>query len=152
MRRRGLIPSARTLSIEIRDAPPEIAQYLKLPAGESVYQLRRLRFVSNEPVAVVTSYLSRRVFAGLEHIDLENQSLYEIFEQAFNRKLGWAEEIIGAVVATGEDATVLETVPGSALLMVKETAYDIHRVPIEYSVSLLRGDRYTASVLSVRKN
>jgi DNA-binding GntR family transcriptional regulator len=35
--------------------------------------------------------------------------------------------------------------------MIRETTYDSQSVAIEYSVSLLRGDRYTASVISVRK-
>jgi DNA-binding GntR family transcriptional regulator len=47
---------------------------------------------------------------------------------------------------------VLQTSPGSALLLIKETTYDSQNVAIEYSVSLLRGDRYTASVISVRKS
>jgi DNA-binding GntR family transcriptional regulator len=37
------------------------------------------------------------------------------------------------------------------LLSIKETTYDVQRIPIEYSVSLLWADRYTASVISVRK-
>jgi DNA-binding GntR family transcriptional regulator len=50
-----------------------------------------------------------------------------------------------------EEARSLEAQPGSPLLVIKETTYDIQDVPIEYSVSFLRGDRYTASVISVRK-
>jgi len=36
--------------------------------------------------------------------------------------------------------------------VIRETTYDTQNVAIEYSLSLLRGDRYTASVISVRKN
>jgi|SRR5450759_336433 len=103
-------------------------------------------------VAVVTSYLPARIFVGIDQQDLEKQSLYSIFEHTYKRKLQWAEELIGAVVAGEEEATVLQTSPGSALLLIKETTYDSQNVAIEYSVSLLRGDRYTASVISVRKS
>jgi len=41
--------------------------------------------------------------------------------------------------------------PGSPLLHIRETTYDAQQTPIEYSVSLLRGDRYSASVVSIRK-
>ena len=51
-----------------------------------------------------------------------------------------------------EESTVLQTSTGSALLIIKETTYDMQNVAIEYSLSFLRGDRYTASVISVRKN
>lgn len=83
---------------------------------------------------------------------MEKQSLYHVFEQVYKRKLHWAEESIGTTVAEAEDARILETEPGNALLLIKEITYDSQNVPIEYSVSLLRGDRYTARVISVRRN
>jgi DNA-binding GntR family transcriptional regulator len=56
----------------------------------------------------------------------------------------WAEENIGATVATEEDARILDARVGSALLAIRETSYDVQNIPIAYSVSLLRADRYTA--------
>lgn len=151
MRRRGLIPSARVLSMKVIEPELETAQALKLTLDEKVYALRRLRFVNAEPVAVVTSHLPVRIFTGIEKQDLEKQSLYQIFEDVYKRKLRWAEETIGATTAVEQDANVLQTKLGSPLLMIRETTYDVQNIPIEYSVSLLRGDRYTASVISVRK-
>lgn len=152
MRRRGLVPSARLLSLSLEDPDLEAAQALKLSPGEKVYRARRLRFINGEPVAVVTSFLPARIFAGIDKQDLENQSLYAIFERVYKRKLQWAEEIIGAMIAGAEEAEVLETSTGSALLVIRETTYDLQSVAIEYSLSLLRADRYTASVISVRKS
>jgi GntR family transcriptional regulator len=151
MRRRGLVPSAKVLALEVEDPDPETAQALKLAPNEKTYCLRRLRFVNQKPVAVVTSHLPARLFSGIEKQDLARQSLYYVFENVYRRKLHWAEEVIGAVTAGEEEARILQTSPGSALLSIKETTYDVQRIPIEYSVSLLRADRYTASVISVRK-
>lgn len=151
MRRRGLNPSARVLSIGLEDPDLEVAQALKLTPGERIYRAKRLRSVNGEPVAVVTSYLPARIFAGIDKQDLEKQSLYFIFEHSYKRQLQCAEEVIGAVVAREEEAEILQTSVGNALLMIRETTYDSQNVPIEYSLSLLRGDRYTASVISVRK-
>jgi len=137
-------------NIEIDDEL--MAQALKLTPGERVYRARRLRSVNDEPVAVVTSYLPARIFAGIDKQDLEKQSLYSIFEHSYKRKLQWAEEVIGAVVAGEEEAGILQTSVGNALLMIRETTYDAQNVAIEYCLSPLRGDRYTASVISVRKN
>ena len=152
MRRRGLHPSARLLSMGLEDPDLEVAQALKLTAGECVHRIRRLRSVNEEAVAVVTSYLPARIFVGIDKLDLEKQSLYAIFENTYKRTLQWAEEVIGAVIAGEEEAEILETSVGSALLIIKETTYDTQNVAIEYSLSLLRGDRYTASVVSVRKS
>ncbi|MFZ1129790.1 MAG: GntR family transcriptional regulator [Terriglobales bacterium] len=151
MRRRGLNPSAQLLSITLEDPSIEVAQALKLDTGERIYRARRLRSVNGEPVALVTSYLPARIFAGIEKQDLEKQSLYSIFEESYKRKLQWAEELIGAAIAGDEEAAILQASAGSALLVIRETTYDSQNVAIEHSLSLLRGDRYTASVISVRK-
>lgn len=151
MKRRGLVPSARLLNLEIEEPELEVAQALKLTPGERIYKITRLRFVSGEPVALVISYLPARIFAGIDRQDLEKQSLYHIFEHTYRRKLHWAEEVIGAVNAGDEEARVLEAKPGSPLLIIKETTFDDQDVAIEYSVSLLRGDRYTATVVSLRR-
>ena len=151
MRRRGLTPSAKLLSTDLQEPDVEVAQALKLAPGERIYRIRRLRFVNSKPVAIVTSHLPARLFSGIDQQDLEQQSLYHIIEHVYKRKLHWAEEIIGAVTAKEDDAAVLQTVAGTAQLMIKETTYDTQQVPIEYSISLLRADRYTASVISVRK-
>jgi GntR family transcriptional regulator len=152
MRSRGLTPSARLLSMSLEDPDLEVAQALKLTPGERVYRARRLRSVNGEPVAVVTSYLPARIFAGIDKQDLEKQSLYSIFENNYKRRLQWAEEVIGAVIAGAEEAAVLQTPAGSPLLLIRETTYDAQNVAIEYSLSLLRGDRHAASVISVRKH
>ena len=62
------------------------------------------------------------------------------------------EEVIGAMVAGEEESAALQTSAGSALLVIRETSCDTQNVAIEFRFSLLRGDRYTASVISVRKN
>jgi GntR family transcriptional regulator len=152
MRRRGLVPSARVLKVSLEEPDLEVAQALKLNPGERVYRVRRLRCVDDEPVAVVTSHLPARIFAGIDRQDMEKQSLYAIFERVYKRKLQWAEEVIGAMVAGAEEAAELQAPVGTAVLVIRETTYDMQNVAIEYSLSFLRGDRYTASVISVRKN
>ena len=150
MRRRGLTPSAKVLSLKRIAADADTAQALHLSAGEPIFALLRLRYVNNEPVALVTSYLPVAVFPDLDKQDLRT-SLYQLFEKTYRRKLSWAEEEISATTASEEQARSLQTSPGAALLFVRETTYDMRRTPIEHSHSLLRADRYRATVVSVRK-
>jgi GntR family transcriptional regulator len=151
MRRRGLVPAAKLLSFEVQHPDPDTASALSVHPSELVYRMKRLRFVDQEPVAVVTSYLPERIFQGLDKQDLEGQSLYYIFEQIYGRALLRSEQIIGAVNAGHEEAQILQIRVGAALLVIRETAFDVQETPLEYAVSLLRGDRYTASVVSARK-
>ncbi len=151
MRRRGLVPSAKVLSLKRTAADAEIAQALRMNAGDEVFALRRLRYVNNEPVALVTSFLPVALFPDLDQRDLGKSSLYAVFEKVYRRKLNWAEEEIGAITATEEVARILDTTPGKPLLFVRETTYDMRRTAIEHSHSLLRADRYKATVVSIRK-
>jgi len=148
---RGFVPSARVLSIDKMTPDTGVARALGLARDQKVYRLKRLRLIDKKPVAVVTSFLPCHLFPGLEKHDFEAQSLYHVIEKLYGRPLQRADEIIGAASAEAEDAKVLRTAPGQALLVIKETTYDTKHVPIEYSVSLLRGDRYTAAVTSVRQ-
>ncbi len=152
MKRRGLVPAAKVLGLQLQEPDKETVHALKLGPGEQVYAIRRMRSVNGEPVAVVTSYLPARIFAGIEKQDLERQSLYHVIETFYRRRLHWAEEVIGAVTARDEEAEILLTSPGTPLLNIRETTYDVQHTPIEFSVSLLRGDRYTASMISIRKS
>ena len=152
MQRRGLVPSTKLLALGLQYPDPETANALRIGPSEQVYLMERLRFVNHEPVAIVRSYLPERIFPGLGQQDIEGQSLYYIFEHIYGRKLLRSEETIGAVNATHEEAQILQTRLGSALLLIKETAFDIQETALEYAISLLRADRYTASVVSVRKS
>ena len=151
MRRRGLVPSAQLLGMQIVEPEMEVSEALALVPGDRVYRIKRLRYVDSDPVAVVTSYLPATIFPGIDQQDLESQSLYYVIENIYKRRLQRAEEVIGAVNAGQDEANVLQAELGSALLLIKETTYDEENVAIEYSLSLLRADRYTASVVSVRK-
>ncbi|MBS0417201.1 MAG: GntR family transcriptional regulator [Proteobacteria bacterium] len=151
MKRRGLTPSTRVLKLEEMPADAEIAQALGLQPTEAVFTLQRLRYVNGKPVALVTSYLPATLFPDLAQQNLAKVSLYHLFEKSYGRTLSWAEEEIGATAATEEQARKLETSVGSPLLFVRETTYDARRIAIEHSHSWLRGDRYTANVISVRK-
>src|SRR5260370_126796 len=117
----------------------------KLVAGQSYYsegEIARSLGISKMPA---------QIFPEIDSQDLENQSLYDVMENTYERKLQRAEEIIGAIKAGEKDAHLLQTEPDSAFLIIRETTYDEEDVAIEYSVSLLRGDRYTAYEISVRK-
>jgi len=150
MRRRGLVPATKVLSLDVEYPDSETASALSISPSEQVYRVKRLRFVDQEPVAIVTSYLPKRIFSGLDKQDLERNSLYYLFENVYGRKLLRSEQMISAVNAGHEEMQLLQTTLEGALLFVKETAFDTQETALEYAISLLRGDRYTFSVVSLR--
>ena len=151
MRSRGLVPSTKLLDMRLQNADPETAKLLHVATGQQVYRMKRLRFANGEPVAIVTSYLPAKLFPDLDKQDLEGQSLYFIIEHFYKRRLLRGEEVIGAATVGREEAQALQTVVGNAVLHINETTFDIEQTAIEFSISLLRADRYTVSVVSERR-
>lgn len=151
MRSRGLVPSSELIEMRRHSPDADLLAALRLGLGDQVYLLKRLRLANNEPVALVTSYLPAALFPDLESQDLAGQSLYHIIEQTYGISLMRAEEVIGATTVGREEAQALRTVAGSPVLQIKETTYDTEQRAVEFSISLLRGDRYTVSVMSERR-
>lgn len=150
MRRRGLVPSTKLLSFEVQYPSPEVLKALRIRPSEQVYRMKRLRFADEDPVAITTSYIPTQSFQGFNKHDLEGTSLYYIFEHVYGRTLQRSEQLIGAISAGHEEAQLLQTKVGDALLHIKETAFDTQETALEYAISFLRGDRYAASVVSAR--
>src|SRR5579862_364322 len=151
MRSRGLVPSGQLLDLRRQNPDPEVLAALRLGPDEQVYFMKRLRLANNEPVAIVTSYLPVQLFPDLERQDLARESLYQIIEQTYRISLWRAEEVIGATTARREEAQLLQTVAGDPVLHIKETTFDTEQRAVEYSISYLRGDRYTVLVNSERR-
>jgi hypothetical protein len=57
---------------------------------------------------------------------LEKQSLYSIFEQTCKRKLQWAEEPIGAVIAGEEESSSSRNTSSFALALVATNLVSFH--------------------------
>lgn len=149
MKRRGLRPSTRLLSIEVVRGKPEIIKALKIGLQEPVYKIARLRYVNMELVGFERSYLPARTFPQLEKQNL--QSLYSVIEKVYRHKIERAEEEISAVAAGPEEAKALQTSIGTAILMIREVTYDTLHNPLACSTSLFLGDRYITMTFSRRR-
>ncbi len=149
MRRRGLRPSTKVLSIDLVKAPAEIVGVLKIGLHEPVYKVVRLRYVNNELVGFETSHLPARTFPELPKQDL--QSLYAVIEKVYHHKIERAEQKISAVAAGPEEAKALQTKLGTAILMMTEVTYDTLHNPLACSNSLFLGGRFITMTFSRRR-
>jgi GntR family transcriptional regulator len=150
MRRRGLVPSTRLLSITTQIPTPEIAEALRLTKHEKVYEIKRLRFANKDVVGLETVHLPAQAFPHLENHDLERHSLYQTLEGSYGLKLDWSQEVFAAVAAPDEEAKLLRVKPGFPLFCMRRTVYSNDQKPVEHSLSLFRSDRYLAAGKSRR--
>ena len=146
LRKSGITPSSRLLQQRVVQAGTELAEKLNLKAGEDVLHLRRLRFANEVPLAVEDSHVLLSRFPGLDQIDFSDRSLYETLRHRYGTQFGWADETIEALLATKEEAELLNVRRRSSLLCISRTLMAADNTPLEFAISHYRGDRYRASI------
>jgi GntR family transcriptional regulator len=142
MRRQGLAPRSRLLSVGYVPANEELAGRLGLRRGARVLRIERLRTASDEPMAIETTHLPASRFPGLARRLGDSESLYALLDTGYGVQLAVAEETIETVPAPPREAALLETTVGYPMLLLSRHSRDKEGQPVEYVRSFYRGDRY----------
>lgn len=127
--------------LEVVPADEQVAGQLQIEIGAPVTVVERLRFVDEEPWALVIGHLPRDVAPGLVEEDLSSQSLYALLEQKYGVALRHGGRSVEASVASAEMAHSLGVDEGDPVLVLRSTVFDEHDVPVEMFVAYHRGDR-----------
>ncbi|MGH3445297.1 MAG: GntR family transcriptional regulator [Nocardioidaceae bacterium] len=140
MRRANVRPGARVIGAQLVPADPRVSAALDLARGGRVFQVVRVRSANREPLALEETYLAERDFPGLTDHRLGG-SLYSLMRRAYGLVPVTAQEWLEPVVADEQQAKLLETEPGSALMLVTRTACTDSGRPIEHAYDRYRADR-----------
>jgi len=141
MAERGLHVTTRVLEIREMQPPEIVAKELELGPGESVIFLDRLRFIQNEPVVLVTTFVPSRLCSNLLQVDLTNTGLYTVLRKNCGFRLARAKRFVEAVAANEHEAQLLKVKRGAPLLLIESTVYLADGRPIDYYKARHRGDR-----------
>lgn len=142
MRRRGLTPGARTLSLEIATAGAGAGRWLEMSPQDNIVRARRLRLADGEPMAVEALHVPEVMVPGLASSDLERFSFYELLSDKFGVVLGEGLQTIEPTVLDESEAEVLQAPVHSPAFLFERVTRDTSGRPVEYVRSLYRGDRY----------
>jgi GntR family transcriptional regulator len=132
MERMGVATETRVLAQALEPAGEKIGGRLKIEALTPVVKISRLRSVGGHPVVLVSSYLPYALCPGLIHADLRHQSLYGYLEQECGLRIGAGRREIEAVLATEEEARLLEVERGAPLLRLESVSSLEDGRPMEY--------------------
>lgn len=147
---RGLKPVTRVLKHSIQPASQKIGEFLNIPAGTPVFCIERLRFVDEEPINLVTTYIPYSLCPRLGEYDLSNQSLYRVLEHEFGLELSYGRRTIEAVPASKHQAQLLQVNECDPLLLLNSVSYLRDGTALEYFHAVHRGDRSRFEVELVR--
>jgi len=144
MRHRGMKPSSVVLAQTAMKPDETVAEKLHIPEGEEVFYLRRLRLADGNPMALEDTYIPLKQFPGLERIDFGKQSLYSTIREKYNVKVASAQEVIEAINAGPLESELLAIPKRACVLSIMRILMATGDVPVEYSCSHYRADRYRA--------
>lgn len=150
MSSKGHPPISRVLTQEIIPAGRKIARYLRIRPGDDVVHIDRLRFVDEEPIVLVSTYLPHRMFPTLIDADLERQSLYAWLQSEYGVVIARGRRYLEAVPASDHEAALLEVKKGAPLILLNSVSYLEDGTPLEYYHAVHRGDRSRFEVDLIR--
>jgi GntR family transcriptional regulator len=145
MREHGFTPSSRTLAVRTAQADAHVASALGLKRKETVVEIDRLRLVNGEPFFLQTSSLPLSLLPGLDKLDHDSQSLYEILSSRYHLPPTRCTDTFEPVLLRKHEVQLLQTqarIPG---LLLERIAYS-GDTPVEFSRGVIRGDRCRLTV------
>lgn len=138
---RDVRSGAKVLQQAVVRPPQNIARRLGLTDGDAVVLIERVRTGNAKIIGLQQAWLPERLFPGLDQIDLNDASLYEVLSTRYAVGPTSGEEEFSLVHVDHEIAAKLEVDPGTAVFhQVKLTTTNGR--PMEYLQAYLRGDRY----------
>ncbi len=137
----GLKTSTRVLNKNVVACNGKVAAFLDLKPGTKVIDIRRLRFVDDKPIQLVTNYIPFEICPALADIDLTDKSLYESMERICGIKISKASRYIEARLANDSEAELMETQRNAPLIILESVSYTADDVPVEYYYALHCGTR-----------
>ena len=137
----GLTPTTKVLELSIIPAAEEVASEMGITVNEKVILLTRVRYVENEPVAQVKSFLPYELCASIMNVDLEKESLFKTLGLNERTRVVKVTRLIEAHLATAEDCMLMQIGQGSSVQNFINKAFNSEGRIIEYSIARYRGDR-----------
>jgi len=138
----GYEVSSKVLDFFIMEAPKKIAHSLQISIGTPIYQLKRLRFLNNEPLFLETAYIPVGYCPDLMTYDFTSTSLYHTLLSRYQIHLIRQEHTIAITKLDAQEAALLDCNEGDAAFFEDGITYDVQKRPIEHCFSMCRADRY----------
>jgi GntR family transcriptional regulator len=142
----GYRAEVQVIDVNTVSCPADIAAFLKVEAGESVREFKRLEIVEGKPLAVVVNYVRSEVGRRITASELERFSMLEILRDRLHLKLGVLRQSIAATLPDEAVAVLLETDVSQPVLMVRLIVHDKSGQPIQVCEAFYRGNGYRYEV------
>jgi GntR family transcriptional regulator len=142
MRRRGMEPGSRTLSLEIIPAGARLGRFLHVSPSEPIVVAKRLRLADHETMAIETLHVREALVPGLSKRDLEGRSFYELLRERYGIVIAGGAQTIEPTVTNEEESEALDVPLHSPAFLFERVTHSEQNEIVEFVHSIYRGDRY----------
>jgi GntR family transcriptional regulator len=141
MRRRGMAPGSRTLSLKRQLAGPRLGRFLNLSPGAEIVVASRLRLADRVSMAIETLHIPAALVPDLKPGDLDG-SFYDMLHSKYGVEIANGTQTIEATVTNEEESQALGVPLHSPAFLFERTSRDAAGRTVEFVHSIYRGDRY----------
>jgi GntR family transcriptional regulator len=131
-------PTSRVLQQIIKPAPPDVSEMLGIPADAEVFLLERLRFVDEDPICLVSSYIPLNICPELFHADFSDLSLYS-FLKTCGITIHKAKRSIEVKKANMRESAYLNVEKDSPIVLFQSLGFTEDGAPFEFVKSRYPG-------------
>ena len=146
----GVDFTTQVLTHNVIAADEFISGKLFVSVGSPVLRLNRVRFVSDEPIMYIESWISLEALPGLDKIDFNTHTLFATIEAMFGKRIGHSSARYAACVAGEERARVLKVEPDSPVLHLEQQIFLTDNTSAEYSNVWLSANKYVVGTVLQR--
>ncbi|HVV59203.1 MAG TPA: GntR family transcriptional regulator [Gaiellaceae bacterium] len=142
MRRRGMRPASRTISLTVTTAGARLGRFLNVSPSERIVVAQRLRLADGETMAIEDLHVPEALVPGLTAADLEERSFYELLEDRYEIVIDGGVQTIEPTVTNEEESAALGVPLHSPAFLFERTTHAAGGRTVEFVRSIYRGDRY----------
>lgn len=147
MREKGYNTSSKILSFRIKEVTKNNSVILNLDYGKDlVFEIERLMIIDEEPFVIEKVIIPENLCKNLTIEKLQDNSLYKVLKNDFGYSITKAKQTIEPVMLSEEQCKLLNQKNESLALLFRRTAYIENNIPIEYTKSFYRCDKYKYEV------
>lgn len=146
----GLEIASRVLARTVMMPVDDLDQKLDITPDKHIIYIKRIWTVQHEPVLLQENYIPYHICPLLLEDDIENHSLFEIFDKKYGIKITRAKNFMDITRLSTDEARVLGLEEGSPAIFLIQHFYSGDTM-IMYARSVKRPDRFQFSVELERK-
>lgn len=141
---------SEVLNFEVKFPSQEVANHLMIELTEPVYEIRRVRYVDDEPYVIELTYMVANLITGITREILE-KSVYAYIQEDLGYTITSSHKVIRADKPDEYDQAYLKNDVTEPIIEVEQVVYLSNGKPFEYSFARHRYDKFVFSSVNIVK-